>query len=231
MSLLKYNSGTNSELYQSILQEKDVLTLLGILKLSDEEAFIHSLGVASLVDGYISLAIKNNELEWSKEMCMSILRGALLHDIGKAFLPFGLTQISDKLSNNEREIIKVHPFTGAVAIQNSEFDEIVQNIVLMHHANADGTGYPMIQNKILKIDNVPDYVWLVIYADRFEAMTNSRHYKHGAKSYPEAWKVLLQESREGRLPYHFTRLFGELVRKDSLQKIDMEGGNELEDYE
>ena len=90
----------------------------------------------------------------------------------------------------------------------------------MHHANADGSGYPTISGNILTEENVPDYVWLVAYADRFEAMTNSRSFKK-AMTYPKAWGEILRMSRDGILPYRFTRLFGEIIREKSLFHIDL----------
>lgn len=202
-----------------ILKDGQVSTLLGILSISDEEAYKHAIAVSEIVDEYLVLAQENNELLWTKEECDSIITGALLHDIGKAFLPFGLQFTAKALSKYELEVIRMHPLLGIVAIKNCQFDDIVKNIILMHHANANGTGYPVINAKEFNISNVPEYVWIVSYADRFEAMTNSRSFKQ-AKSYPEAWKEILELSRKDILPYQPTRLFGEIVKRKSLFYIN-----------
>lgn len=202
-----------------ILSESCIKTTLGILKLADEEAYSHSIIVAQIVEDYIALAKEENELEWSETECYSIIKGALLHDIGKAFLPFGLQYSKKHLNLYELEIIKTHPILGVVSVQNSDFDDIVKNIILMHHANADGTGYPVISGTILSENNVPDYVWLVAYADRFEAMTNNRAFK-AAMNYPTAWTEILNMSRKGILPYKYTRLFGKIIREKSLLPIE-----------
>lgn len=208
-----------SKRLQNVLQIGKVSALLGILSQSDEEAYNHSIAVAEIVDKYLHLAKEHNELEWTEEECEDILIGTLLHDIGKGFLPFGLQYCSRELTAIEYEIIKTHPLLGAATIQNCKFSEIIRNIVLMHHANADGSGYPCVGGKVFNEENVPDYVWLVSYADRFDAMTNTRSFKK-AKSYPDAWKELLNMSRHSKLPYKFTRLFGEIVKQKTILPIN-----------
>lgn len=208
-----------SKRIEDILQKGRVTALLGVLSLADEEAYNHAIAVAETVDEYLVLAKENDELEWNEDECVEIVMGALLHDVGKAFLPFGLQYSAKELSKYELEVIRAHPILGTVAIKNCNFSEIVKNIILMHHANADGTGYPVIDMHVFDKRNVPDYVWLVAYADRFEAMTNSRSFKQ-ALSYPEAWKEILSMSREEILPYKFTRLFGEIVKNRSILAID-----------
>ena len=52
-----------SEMYDDILNDSCVKTTLGILHLADEEAYNHSLMVAEIVDEYIQLAKKENELD------------------------------------------------------------------------------------------------------------------------------------------------------------------------
>ena len=209
------------------LQMGRVSALLGILNLSDEEAYRHAISVAETTEEYIELAKKTGELEWSEKQCVEILTGALVHDIGKAFLPFGLQYSAKKLSTYEQEVVRMHPILGIVAVKNCEFSEIVENIILMHHANADGTGYPSFSEQIFNLENVPDYVWLVSYADRFEAMTNTRSFKK-ALSYPEAWEEILRMSRMEKLPYKFTRLFSEIIKNKSILPIEeiYEGGLE-----
>ena len=111
-----------SEMYDDVLNDSCVKTTLGILHLADEEAYNHSLMVAEIVDEYIQLAKKENELDWTEEECKSILKGAFLHDIGKAFLPFGLQHSKGRLDEYEAEIMRFHPTLGRVSLQHSDFD-------------------------------------------------------------------------------------------------------------
>jgi HD-GYP domain-containing protein (c-di-GMP phosphodiesterase class II) len=207
------------ERLKTALGNGSVAAMLGILKLADEEAYIHSLCVAEFVEKYLCLADKDGTNEWSEEECIHILEGALLLDIGKAFLPFNLQHSAGKLKGNELEIIKMHPLLGTVAVQNCKFDKIVTDIILMHHANYNGSGYPILESGTFRGENVPDYVWLVAYADRFQAMTTMRPFKP-ALSYPEAWRVLVDFARQEILPYKFATLFGEIIKKESLFPIE-----------
>lgn len=213
----------NKSRLEKMLKKESISTLLGILRISDEEAYNHATSVAEIVQEYLCIAEDVGELEWTEEECDEIICGALLHDIGKAFLPFGLQYSSSTLNDDEMEVIKTHPILGVVAVKNCGFGEIIHNIILMHHANANGTGYPSVNLCIFDEDNVPSYVWLVSYADRFDAMTNNRNFKR-TKTYPEAWKEILEMSRVEILPYKYARIFGELVKKRSILSIDITEG-------
>lgn len=202
---------------ERIRKNQQIQSLLGILKLVDEEAYNHSLSVEDFVAEYLSLEGEEGLVVRSKKEREDILKGALLHDIGKAFLPFGLQHSYGKLNSYEMDIMRMHPLLGKVSIQNAGFGEIVENIVLYHHENGDGTGYSKPFSKESK--EIPDYVWIVAYADRFEAMTSNRAFKKGV-SYPEAWKKLLEMSRSGILPFQYARLFGKVVKKKSLLRIE-----------
>lgn len=213
-----------SQRYEKIIKTPEIETLLGILQIADEEAFKHSTDVAKLVEACIEELKKRNELEWSDVECDRIIQGALLHDIGKAYLPFGLQHNSKSLNDYEYAILNMHPILGCEALlggsnkTESAFGKIVDDIVLMHHANADGSGYPVLKNKIFDKSNVPDYVWLVAYADRFTAMTTRRSYKL-AMNYADAWLELTNEIAKERLPYGFSSVFKTVIQRDSFVAI------------
>lgn len=207
-----------SEIYKKAYNSEKTQTLLGILKVSDEEAYHHCIAVSKIVDEYLQIAKEQNELKWTEQECLDILIGAMLLDIGKAFLPFSLQYSTGSLTAFQREIINMHPILGRVTTEQCGLSEITNNIILMHHAKINGQGYPVIDNKPFTLENVPDYVWLIAYADCFEAMTNVRSFKI-AKSYPEAWKELLEMVKKKELPHQYTRIFGLYVKRNSILKI------------
>lgn len=214
-------------MYMELMENGSVKALLGSLRLSDEEAYLHSLEVAKIVEACLNELDKMGENEWTREECDQILMGALLHDIGKTFLPFGLQHASKALDKYDRAIIQMHPILGYEAVKNCEFPEIITNIILLHHTHADGTGYPQLDGKCFTEHGengttpIPDYVWLVAYADKFEAMTNKRSYKQ-AKDYPTAWKELLKLIRDDKLAYKYTRVFFRVVTEHSILPIKEE---------
>lgn len=204
---------------EAAMSNGSVSALLGVLKIADENAYKSSIAVAQMTDRYISLLMEEGVIVWSKEEQIHIIEGALLHDIGKAFLPFNLQYMTRPLSLEEFEIVKIHPLTGLVAVKNCNFDEIVTDIILMHHANGDGSGYPVLNHQPFTMENVPEHVWVVSYVDRFVAMTTKRPYKR-EYSYPEAWRHIVDMTRKDLLPYHLSVIFGELVKKESLLDLN-----------
>lgn len=203
------------------LKDDIVRSFLGIVKLKDETTYNHSIGVARLVAHCIGDMEDRNECDWSDDEKLEIVKGALLHDVGKVYLSFGLQNSSIKLDVYTRAIINVHPIVGYIAIRDSGCSEIVKNIVLMHHARADGSGYPLnLESQVpYTEENTPSYVWLVAYADSFDAMTSQRHYK-ASKSYQEAWNTLNNLRRDGVLPYRYAGYMSTVVKELSLFGVD-----------
>lgn len=204
----------NNRLLQQALEDGRVSSYLEILKLSDNEAYEHSIDVATLTALCLNEMDKVLECEYTEEECIEIIKGALLHDIGKAFLPFGIQHSSQKMNIYSREVIKSHTLLGFISVKESSFSDIIKNIIYLHHANADGTGYPInIENdEKYTEENVPSYVWIVSYADRFNAMTGARRFKN-SMTYKEAWDELNDLRINGKLPYKYASYYHKAIHK------------------
>lgn len=206
---------------QIALKRGDVNSFLSILKLSDEEAYIHSLQVAAIVEKY--LEYENANPERSKDEKANIIVGSLLHDIGKAFLPFGLQHSSKKIDKIESEVINMHPLLGLLATKNCGFDKVVTDIILMHHALANGTGYPTVDGLPFKMSQspggmddensiaVPEYVWIISYADKLAAMVSSRPFKP-SKGMRDAYAELVKMSKSELLPYQLLDTYKRVIK-------------------
>ncbi len=203
-----------SPLLSAALSDEGVFSLLEILKISDEEAYEHSVQVANLTALVLEEMNKESTPEFSAEAEIEIVKGALLADIGKAFLPFGIQHSGVKLDSYLLEVVKMHSVLGYIAIRNGIFSEIVKNIVLYHHACANGSGYPhnIETREPVTEGNAPTYIWVVAYADRFEAMTGERKFK-SSLSYAQAWDELNRSRREGILPYKYAKYFHTVIKK------------------
>ncbi len=72
-----------------------------------------------------------------------VARAALLHDVGKAFIPVAILDKPGKLTGEEMIEIRQHPRLGydALAAEGS-FPPEMLDVVLHHHEFLDGTGYP-----------------------------------------------------------------------------------------
>lgn len=199
------------------LADPGVKSLLNLLKLQDEDSYTHSFEVAYLTSLCLEEMVSKGECEWCNEEMVEIAKGALLHDIGKLFLPFGIQNSEKKLDNYMAEVMKMHSLLGYLSIRDNGYSDIVENIVLLHHANSNGTGYPtnFENGTVYTESNVPSYVWIVSYADRFDAMTSSRKFK-ASKSYNEAWNELNTMRKDQILPYKYAKYFHDVIKKLSV---------------
>ncbi len=97
--------------------------------------------------------------------------GGLLHDIGIASLPEGITDKSwDEMKDDEKRIYRTHTDAGLKFIDNKKLItmENVRLIISQHHERMDGTGYP----SGLKKDQIDPYVRLAQIADELDELTS-----------------------------------------------------------
>ncbi|WP_410513217.1 diguanylate cyclase [Paenibacillus sp. BR2-3] len=107
--------------------------------------------------------------------------GALIHDIGKLEIPWGILNKKDKLEPEEWEMVKWHVTWGKkMALTNDKFKDLAPYIEL-HHERYDGTGYPY----GFKGEEIPRLCRMLTIIDSFDAMTTERPYQT-TKSVDEA---------------------------------------------
>ncbi|MDZ4163958.1 MAG: HD domain-containing protein [Smithellaceae bacterium] len=98
---------------------------------------------------------------------------ALLHDIGKTYIPREILDKNGYLSEIEREIMKRHPLNGLAMLLDAELPIFVKKAILHHHEDFDGGGYPM----SLAGTNITILARVLRIIDVFDAMTSRRPYK------------------------------------------------------
>jgi putative two-component system response regulator len=101
--------------------------------------------------------------------------GGILHDIGKIGIPGSIFLKSEKLAEEEWQIMKQHPEIGAKMVAGIDFLEPVLPYILYHHEHWDGNGYPY----GLKQNEIPEEGRLLLVCDAFDAMTTARPYRNG----------------------------------------------------
>jgi HD-GYP domain-containing protein (c-di-GMP phosphodiesterase class II) len=97
----------------------------------------------------------------------------LLHDVGKIGVPESVLCKPGKLTDDEFDLIKMHPQIGARILQDIRHMEDLLPGVLYHHERWDGRGYP----HGLAGEDIPLYGRLIGLADAFDAMTSTRTYR------------------------------------------------------
>jgi HD-GYP domain-containing protein (c-di-GMP phosphodiesterase class II) len=97
----------------------------------------------------------------------------LVHDVGKIGVPEAVLCKAGHLTQEEYDLIKLHPTIGAEILKDiRQMQDLVPG-VLHHHERWDGGGYPArIGGK-----EIPLFGRLICLADSFDAMTSSRTYR------------------------------------------------------
>ncbi len=166
----------------SVSRNPDAMLLLSQLKNKDEYTSQHSLNVClySIVLGR-ALGLEGEPLE-TVGLC------GMLHDMGKIKTPLEILNKPGKFTNEEYEIMKLHPVHGRDILVSSGQkvnDEIVQ-AAYSHHERLDGSGYPEGSSD----SDISPFSKIVTIADVYDAITSSRVYD-GARSHLEATRILI----------------------------------------
>ena len=195
------------KIFNQLVNDSDITAYLNLIKLHDEEAYNHCLAVGELTCRFMEKVTD----KYSAHDCHEIIKGALIHDIGKIYLPFGLIQSTKALDYHERKVIEEHPLLGYVSIKDTALSDIIKKIVLKHHCQMNGNSYPT--NEI--IEETEQYVWIINMIDKFNAMTSVRPFKEPL-SWPDAYKEIVKMAKKDILPYQNLLTFKEVIREAQL---------------
>lgn len=129
------------------------------------------------------------EVGFSRDQIQTIIKGALIHDIGKIGIRDGTLLKKGRLSDSEYEATKRHVKNGIKIINDVRWLDDTHDIILYHHERYDGSGYL----KGLKGTDIPINARIFAIADVFDSLTSARPYK---KPYPMpvAMRIMLKAS-------------------------------------
>jgi len=103
-----------------------------------------------------------------------LARAALLHDVGKAFIPVAILDKPGPLTLEEMDEMRQHPRRGYDALTaQGGFPPEMLDVVLHHHEFLDGTGYP----DGLSGNQISDIVRLTTIVDIYAALVEKRAYR------------------------------------------------------
>jgi HD-GYP domain-containing protein (c-di-GMP phosphodiesterase class II) len=114
-------------------------------------------------------------MDCSQKQLETIYLSGLLHDVGKIGIDDNVLRKPGKLTEAEYEHIKTHAEIGYKILSDLRQLDDVLPVVLHHHEQWDGNGYP----QGLAGDDIPMLARIVAVADSFDAMGSDRPYRQG----------------------------------------------------
>jgi HD-GYP domain-containing protein (c-di-GMP phosphodiesterase class II) len=129
-------------------------------------------------------AMMAEALGFTESESASLLRAAMLHDIGKVALPVEVLQREGPLGEEQMRLVRTHPGRGAALLRALDPDEHVIETVLYHHERSDGRGYYGKAGQ-----SIPRAARVLAVAEVFDAMTTCRVRK------PMGWQEALSDLR------------------------------------
>jgi response regulator RpfG family c-di-GMP phosphodiesterase len=175
----------NAILYDKLrdTQAKIIEKLSSAAEFKDQETSRHTKRVGL----YSALLAEKYGLK--KEDIYKIELAAPMHDAGKIGIADKILLKTDKLSDEEFEIMKTHAKLGHDLLfdKENEYLKTAALIALEHHEKWDGSGYP----RGLEGEEISIFGRIVAIADVFDALISVRPYKR-AWSFEEAHTLLLK---------------------------------------
>ena len=147
--------------------QKTIEITARVTAMRDPYTSLHHEGVAELA-GAIAGA-----MQFDAERIESLRVAALLHDVGKLSVPAELLNKPSALTEMELKLVETHAEASACVLSEYPIEGPIAEIVLQHHENLDGSGYPhgrsgegiLLDARILRV------------ADTVEAMTAHRPFR------------------------------------------------------
>ncbi|MDD4202425.1 MAG: HD domain-containing protein [Candidatus Omnitrophica bacterium] len=159
----------NAQLYkqQEKMTEGSIKSIAAMLETRSPGSFLPDQAFLKLVN-LIGKQMKMSEIELKY-----LEYAALLHDAGQIALPDKLMKKKGVLTGKEYDMIKEHPQKAAKFLKPLKLLKDVVPIILYHHENYDGTGYPA----KLKGNDIPLGARIMGLVGAFDAMVSRKAYR------------------------------------------------------
>jgi len=177
------------------LTDRLILFLGNVSNLRDPYMLDHSSHVRNLS---IQLAQRAN---FPRNKLKQLAYAATLHDIGKLVICETVINKPARLTHAEYLMVQQHTSLGYKLIQPLDLDPIIGNVILSHHENYDGSGYP----EGLKGNAISLAARIIRITDMYDALTSERSYRPAYNS-ERAFGVMKNKSH-----YFDPSLFKEFI--------------------
>ena len=162
--------------------------VLRIIDFRSSFTAMHSAGVA---------ASARELARWAgmtQEECLMMEIAGNLHDVGKLVVPNEILEKPGRLTEEEFNIVKEHPYYTRLILKDVEGFEQIANWAGYHHEKLDGSGYPFHWNA----DQLDLGARIMAVADIFSAITEVRPYRTGMNR-DQALDVLKENAERGAI--------------------------------
>ncbi len=167
---LEATTNVSGELMKVITDNDAVAVDIGMLKISDEYTFKHSVDVATMA------MIIGKNFGLSTDEIREIGIAGLLHDVGKSKIPKEVLNKPGRLDDDEFSVMKKHSLFGyQILKEKNTFSDGIKCGVLQHHEKINGNGYPIgVEGR-----KIHKYAKIISVADVYDALVTERPYKNG----------------------------------------------------
>lgn len=159
---LKAIGATAENIIDSVMSDPDVITNVTEIRNVSTDMYTHCINVCSLAT---ILALR---LKMTDKQVKNVAQGAILHDIGLKYIrvPYENISIEDMSSKDLLEY-KKHTIYGYSSVEDVTWlSDTAKEIILLHHENIKGTGFPFQQNN----SKLKAEVRLVSVCDDFDSL-------------------------------------------------------------
>ncbi len=111
-------------------------------------------------------------LGMTRKQCEEIYDTALVHDIGKCYIPDYILKKPDSLTEGEYEVVKTHTSRGAEMLMDCKSIPNIADGAMYHHERYDGSGYPT----GMAGEDIPLVGRIIAVADAYDVMNSESVY-------------------------------------------------------
>lgn len=114
-----------------------------------------------------------HEMGMTSSQIETVELAAKIHDIGKLAINEFVINKPGRFTEAEYLMVQHHAELGAKLIEVLGLDPVIPSMILHHHENFDGTGYPL----KLKGEQIPYGARILRITDTYDALTSNRGYR------------------------------------------------------
>ncbi len=153
---------------------------------------------------------------YSQKQLEDIYMMGLLHDIGKIGIPDEVINKPSKLTEEEFDLIKTHPETGARILGNIKALPSLAVGARGHHERYGGGGYP----DGISGEEIPEEARIIAVADAYDAMSSHRSYRD--KLPQSAVRAEIEKGRGTQFDPVFADIMLKMIDEDKDYKMSEE---------